>query len=193
MLARLSLWLLLLTAGPAGHAAAQDQLLEQAAGRFAILPANSEIAFQVPAVGGPGIVGRFTDFSGEFVIDRRDVARSAVTLAIRPGSAVTAQERVSRFIRGPAVFDAERFPQATFRSTAVSRTGPRTAIVEGVLTAKGVSRPIRLNATLLSLRGRQAAFEVAGEFPRSWFGMAAGVPLYRDIVRLSVIATGSRR
>lgn len=188
--ARLALLPLLLVAGAA---AAQDQLLEQAAGRYAILPENSEIAFHVPAIAGRGIQGRFTDFDGRFVIARADLARSEVAIAIRPGSAATGLDRVDRFVRGPSVFDAERHPQATFRSTAIVRTGPRTAVVDGVLTARGVSRPIRLNATLLSLRGRDVAFEVAGEFPRSWFGMAAGVPLYRDLVRLSVIVTGRRR
>jgi len=190
---RWALVLLLLAAGLAGGALAQDQLLEQAAGRYAIVPENSEIAFLVPAVGGRGIQGRFTEFRGEFIIDRRDPARSQVAITIRPGSAATGQGRVDRFILGPSVFDAGRYPEAIFRSTAVAQTGPQTATVEGVLTAKGVSRPIRLTATLLSLRGREAAFEVAGEFPRSWFGMAAGVPLYRDAVRLSVIVTGRRR
>jgi polyisoprenoid-binding protein YceI len=190
--ARLACSLLLLASGFAPALAAADSLLQQAAGRYSIVPANSEIAFQVPSMGGGGIQGRFTEFDGEFVIDR-NLTRSQVAIIIRPGSAATGRERVDRFIRGPSVFDAARFPEATFQSTGVVRAGPRTALVEGVLTAHGIRRPVRLQATLLKLSGREAAFEVAGEFPRSWFDMAAGVPLYADKVRLSVIVTGRRR
>ena len=50
-------------------------------------------------------------------------------------------------VLSPDFFDAERFPEATFVSTSVERTGDKLA-VEGELTVKGVARPVSLTGTI---------------------------------------------
>jgi polyisoprenoid-binding protein YceI len=50
-------------------------------------------------------------------------------------------------VLSPDFFDAERFPEATFVSTSVERTGDELA-VEGELTVKGAARPVSLTGTI---------------------------------------------
>ena len=50
-------------------------------------------------------------------------------------------------VLSPDFFDAERFPEATFVSTSLVRTGDELA-VEGELTVKGVVRPVSLTGTI---------------------------------------------
>jgi polyisoprenoid-binding protein YceI len=45
------------------------------------------------------------------------------------------------------VFDAAKYPTATFKSTTVTRTGPGTGTITGDLTLHGVTRPVTLDAT----------------------------------------------
>ena len=160
-------------------AAADDPLLKAAGGRYRIEPEDSRVAFYVSQIGGgPGIRGHFSDVRGSFVIDGRDLAHSTVEIVIGTGSPETGNERVDRFLRGGAVFYADRFPEATFRSTRVTRTGPDTAVIDGVLTARGVSERARFSARLAERDRRRIRFEVAGELFRSRFGMSVGTPAY---------------
>jgi len=50
-------------------------------------------------------------------------------------------------VLSPDFFDAERFPEATFASTAIRRSGDELE-VEGELTVKGTSRPVSLTGTI---------------------------------------------
>lgn len=170
-----------------------DTLLESAAGRYRIAPDASRVDFHVGQLGGgPGINGHFSDVRGTFTIDGRDLSRSTVEIVIGTGSAETGNERVDRFLRGGAVFHAEKFPEATFRSTRVTRTGPDTAVIDGVLTARGISERARFGARLADRGPRRIGFRVAGELFRSRFGMPVGTPAYADRVVLDMDLVGER-
>ena len=51
----------------------------------------------------------------------------------------------------PPLLDAAQFPQASFVSTAVRPTGPRSADIEGQLTLLGVSKPAVIHAGLVGV------------------------------------------
>ncbi len=50
-------------------------------------------------------------------------------------------------IVGPGVFDSAKFPNATFKSTSVERTGPASGKMTGDLTIHGVSKPVTFDVT----------------------------------------------
>lgn len=183
-----------LLAGPliAGPAQARTPDLAQAAGTYDI-GAASQIRFSVDQVGGGGIQGSFTKFSGRFQIDGGNVATSSVSFTLYPQSVSTAEGRMEDFLRSSAVFDAASYPTVTFRSTAVRQTGDDTAVVDGMLTARGITHREQFAVRLQQLSGRQIAFNVTGKVYRSRYKMDVGTPIYLNIVKFDMDIRGQRR
>lgn len=165
--------------------------LSSAAGRYRIDPA-SRIGFSIAQVAGPGIKGVIPDITGRFDIDADKPARSFVEISLGPSSVRTGQERVENFLRSSAVFSIATYPQITFHSTSVVQDGPRSAVVEGILTARGVSRPETFHATFTDQQRGSVTFHVTGNIARLPYGMGIGVPLYSNTVAFDMDLKGVR-
>lgn len=177
-----------MTLGPAW--AAGD--LSAVAGRYDISPAST-IRFSVAQVGGGGLTGSFPMFDGAFDLHPSDVSRSRVLIRLRPAAVVTGQPRSEAFLRSPAVFDVPDFPLITFRSIRVVPDGADSAVIDGMLTARGVSHEERFTATLLRRDGGRVAFHVTGKVLRSPYGMDVGTPIYSNVVSFDMTLVGKRR
>jgi polyisoprenoid-binding protein YceI len=167
--------------------------LPGSAGRYAIGPQGSNISFAVQQIGGGGIVGSFANFTGEMIVDPGDIGQSRVMITIFPASVATGKARVDDFLRSEAVFNTAQEREIRFVSTRVTRTGGRTALIEGTLTARGRTPPESFNAELMD-SGREAiSFHVVGAIYRSPFGMDVGTPIYSNKVEFDMILRGVRR
>lgn len=179
--------LLMFAGAPAGAATLAD-----AAGRYKIVQAGSDIAFSIEQMAGPGIRARFQQFSGTIEIDGDDVSRSRVSIVIVPGSVSTANSRVENFLRSDAVFDAENEKRITFRSTSVKRSGADGAQVVGALTARGRTSQERFDVTLKRLSKGSISFHVTGRVLRSRYGMDVGTPIYSNVVNFDMTLAAKR-
>src|SRR5438445_2943407 len=94
--------------------------------------------------------GKFTSFSGKIDIDREHPENSSVAAQIDVRSIDTHIKRRDDHLRSPEFFNVEKFPQITFRSRSVKRTGPQSGDILGDLTMHGVTRPITLHVKLLT-------------------------------------------
>ncbi len=94
--------------------------------------------------------GKFTKFSGKIEVDREHPENSAVTAQIDVRSIDTHIKKRDDHLRSPEFFNVERFPQITFKSRSVKRTGPQSGDILGDLTMHGVTRPITLHVKLLT-------------------------------------------
>ena len=112
-------------------------------------PAGSTIGFTVHQFLGT-THGKFTSFSGKIDVDREHPENSSVTAQIDVRSIDTHIKKRDDHLRSPEFFNVEKFPQMTFRSRSVKRTGPQTGDILGDLTMHGVTRPIALHAKLLT-------------------------------------------
>ena len=183
-----TLLLLALAALPAPlHAASLGDL----EGRYRVAP-SSTIHFSVAQMGGQPIEGRFTRFSGQFVLAGNDAASSSVQFTLSPGSVSAVDPRVEAFIKSDAVFDVANYPQVSFRSTVVKRTGEDTAIVTGRLTAKGVTRDTKFSIRYEGKSGAGLKFHVTGKMSRALFNMDIGTPVYSNMVVLDMQLIGKR-
>jgi polyisoprenoid-binding protein YceI len=171
---------------------AQADTLSALHGRY-VIDQSSRIAFSVAQVGGGGIDGVFSRFSGSFDLHPDNVARSSVTFSLKPESVATGQPRVESFLRSSAVFDVAAYPVITFRSTAIHQQGTDRAVIEGMLTARGITRRETFEATLVKQQGRTVAFHVVGDMMRSPYGMDVGTPIYSNIARFDMILNGQRK
>ncbi|PYJ25832.1 MAG: hypothetical protein DME91_01815 [Verrucomicrobia bacterium] len=112
-------------------------------------PSNSTIGFSVHQFLG-ATHGKFTKFSGKIDIDREHPENSSVAAEIDVHSIDTRIRRRDDHLRSAEFFNMAKFPQITFKSRSVKRTGPQSGDILGDLTMHGVTRPITLHVKLLT-------------------------------------------
>ncbi len=170
---------------------AKGDALSEAVGKYEIL-ANSHIGFRVAQVGGGGISGTFSKFSGEFALSSSGISASKVQFTLFPESVDTPDNRMENFLRSSAVFDVASFPMVIFRSTKITQTSATSALIEGMLTARGITKPARFQASLMSRGGNKISFQVTGIVRRAPFGMDVGTPIYKNEVEFDMVLNGKR-
>lgn len=97
--------------------------------------------------------GKFTQFSGTIEIDRGHPELSTVAVTIAVKSIDTGIKKRDEHLRSHELFDAEKYPQITFRSRSVTRTGPQNGDILGDLTMHGISKPVTLHVQLITADG----------------------------------------
>jgi len=112
-------------------------------------PSGSTIGFAVHQFLGT-THGKFMKFIGKIEIDRDHPEHSSVTAQIDVRSIDTRIKKRDDHLRSPDFFDVEKFPQMTFKSSSVKRTGPQSGDILGDLTIHGVTKPIALHVKLLT-------------------------------------------
>lgn len=91
-------------------------------------------------------LSRFDHTTGTITYDA--AARTgSVDITIDTKSVDTGYPLFNEHIQGVDFLDTAQFPTATFKSTKVVFDGDKPSAIEGVLTLKGVSRPVTLTVT----------------------------------------------
>lgn len=114
---------------------------------FKIDPSHSRIGFKVRHMLGSA-KGHFAKFSGTIEVDSDHPEQSAVNVTIQAASIDTGIVKRDEHLRGE-LFNVEKFPQITFKSRGVKKTGAAAGDIAGDLTMHGVTRPITLHVQLL--------------------------------------------
>ena len=111
-------------------------------GTYAIDPTHSRIGFVARHAMVTKVRGSFTEFAGSGTFDEADPANSHLELTIQANSIDTGNADRDGHLRSNDFFDMETYPEITFTSTNVARTGDDTYAVTGDLTIKGVTKPV---------------------------------------------------
>jgi polyisoprenoid-binding protein YceI len=114
---------------------------------YRIESGQSKIAFSVRQLLGT-THGEFHKFGGRIDLDREHPERSSVTATIQVASIDTKIAKRDQHLRSEDFFNAGKFPEITFRSRSVKRTGADSGDITGDLTMHGVTRPITLHVKL---------------------------------------------
>src|SRR5262245_56997533 len=112
-------------------------------------PSGSAIGFSVHQFLGT-TRGKFTSFNGRIEVDREHPEKSSVTGQIDVRSIDTQIKKRDDHLRSAEFFNVEKFPQITFKSRSVKRTGPQSGDILGDLTIHGVTKPVTLHVKLLT-------------------------------------------
>ena len=115
---------------------------------YKIDPAHSTIAFKVRHMLGTA-KGKFTKFNGTIEVDREQPEQSSVTVSIQAASIDTGIAKRDEHLRTADFFNVERFPDITFKSRKVTRTGANLGEIAGDLTMHGVTKPVTLRVELV--------------------------------------------
>src|SRR5436190_16825712 len=119
-------------------------------------PVHSNVSFEVAYAGTNTFRGSFRDFSAT-------LADGGLEGAAKVASVDVKDEQLNGHLQTPDFFDAERFPEITFRATELRRLEDDRVEGAGELTVKGVTLPIELE-------GRVAAEPATDPFGRERLG-----------------------
>ena len=113
--------------------------LADLSGTYTIDPSHTSIGFVARHAMVTKVRGAFNEFEGSAVVDGADLAASTATLTIEAASIDTRNDQRDAHLRSNDFLATDEFPQITFVSTGVARTGATTLDLTGDLTIKGVT------------------------------------------------------
>jgi polyisoprenoid-binding protein YceI len=182
---------------------ATPAIAQAPAGAYAVDKTHTSLTWKVMHQGLSWYTARFTGVDIQLDFNPADVSKSKVTATIDPKSVETdfAKTRAAssntdfnaELVNDPRFFNAAKFPQITFASTAISKTGDKAGKMTGNLTFLGVTKPVTLDVTFIGDRNdpraqkHKVGFEATGSFKRSDFGMP-GVGSAGDVIKIEVQA-----
>jgi polyisoprenoid-binding protein YceI len=103
--------------------------------------AHSFIGFRIKHNGLIEVPGFFRDFTGTVVYDAKDASKSSVNFTAKTTSVDTGVQGRDEHLRRPDFFDVVKYPEMTFTSTKVEKSGSGW-IVTGNLTMRDVTKTI---------------------------------------------------
>ena len=145
------------------------------AGTWTADPVHSTVGFEVGYSGVSTFRGSFRDF--EATLDG-----SGLTGSAKVGSVDVKDEQLNGHLQSPDFFDAQRFPEISFKATELARSGDDRVSAKGELTIKGVTQPITLQGTIASEPsvdpfGRERlGLRLESEIDRTQYGVSWNAP-----------------
>jgi polyisoprenoid-binding protein YceI len=146
-------------------------------GAWSIDPVWSSLGFEVRKIGLATVKGRALGFHGTIVGGEEP----SIEGTVRVETITTFDETRDAHIQSPDFFDAERYPELRFESTDVT-VKDRSLVVDGLITIKDVSRPVRLTGEFVGIGqdlmgSDRIALELSGVIDRTEFGLNWNAPL----------------
>jgi polyisoprenoid-binding protein YceI len=166
---------------------------------------HSSINFTVRHLLVSKVHGRFTKWVGTLDIDEQDWAQSHLDVTIDVASIDTHEPQRDAHLRSGDFFEAEKFPQITFKSTRVEPRGTDHLVVTGDLTLRGTTRAVVLDVERGGVVAkdpwgkRRAGFTATTTIHRKDFGVSynqvldqGGLALSEDVaVTIEIEATAA--
>ncbi|HLI17827.1 MAG TPA: YceI family protein [Rhodanobacteraceae bacterium] len=162
---------------------------------------HSQVLFSADHDGYSRPVGRLAIARGWVRFDPDDWSASKVVVDIDTGSVDLGDKGWNGAVTGRSFLDSAKFPLAHFESDKVTKTGDQTGVIDGRLTLRGVTLPVKVDFTVNRVGATLFGFETIAGFSgratldRTKFGMTAFPKAVGTEVtlRLEIEATLDRR
>jgi polyisoprenoid-binding protein YceI len=153
-------------------------------------PNHTFVRFSYTHMGFSTQQSRFNTTTGTVVFD--PVAKTAqIDMTIDTKSVDTGSDLFNGHIQAADLLDTADFSTATFKSTSVKFDGDTPTTIDGILTIKGISKPITLKITAfkhaLNMQKKdQVGADATGTIKRSDYKMDKFVPMVSDEVTVTI-------
>ena len=159
-------------------AAPSIELKPAITGNYVLDPAHASVTWSISHVGLSNFTARFDDITGTLRFDADAPKNSVVDIRIDPKSVNTGLPTFDETIANDSrYFNAEKYPEIRFLSTAITVTGEAKANITGDLAFRGETRPVTLDVTFngagssFGHLGQTLGFSAKGEINRSEYGL----------------------
>jgi len=160
---------------------------------YDIEPNHTYPSFEADHMGLSVWRGKFNKSSGSVTLDR-EAKTGSLDITIDFG-----HDKMNAHAKGPDIFDAAKYPTATFKSKAIKYTGDVPTSVDGELTLHGVTKPLTLQINKFKcimhpmLKKEACGADVVGTFKRNDFGVSYGLPNFSPEVKLAIQVEAVKR
>ena len=113
---------------------------------YSIDSAHSAAQFSVRHLMVSNVRGEFSKVTGKVAYDDATPAATTVEASVDVSTVSTREPQRDGHLKSPDFFDVAKFPEFTFKSTGVKKTG-QGLDVAGNLTIHGVSKPVVLHVS----------------------------------------------
>jgi polyisoprenoid-binding protein YceI len=164
---------------------------------WALDPTHSEVNFKVKHLMITNVTGGFTDYSITASTDSDDFSNANISFTAKAASVNTGNEQRDAHLKGADFFDAENFPELSFKATSYKATDDAGNYeLNGDLTIKNVTKPIKLSVEFGGIAkdpwgNAKAGFTISGKINRKDWGLnwnaalEAGGVLVSDEVKIN--------
>lgn len=142
------------------------------AAQWDVIPASSKLFFEGTQSGDP-FRGNFTRFTPVIDFDAAHPEKGSITVTVDMTSVTSADPDQQDALVGPEFLDVKAHAQAVYQSSAIVSDQAGNFIVDGTLTLKGISHPMRLFFSLSEEAGITTAMG-EGELQRNVFKVGTG-------------------
>lgn len=162
------------------------------AGHYVVDKTHAKIIFSFNHFGFSTSYGFLNDFDAKLDFDAKAPTKSVLAVTVNMTGIDTTVPKLDGHLKTADFFDVEKFPQATFKTTAIEVTGPATGKITGDLTLHGVTKPVVLDTTFNGggvnpvSKATVVGFNATAKLSRSEFGIGKFVPMVGDEVTLTI-------
>jgi polyisoprenoid-binding protein YceI len=147
-------------------------------GTWELDPVHSKASFAVKHAGLSTFRGHFTELTARLTDES---GTPTLTGAVKVDSVEVPVAQLKGHLQSPDFFDAERHPEITFTATSLSQAADEL-IVEGELTMRGVTKPVRATGTLAGParyfdENERIAIELSAVVDRTEYGISWNAPI----------------
>jgi polyisoprenoid-binding protein YceI len=112
---------------------------------------HSEIYFKVKHLVITTVTGKFRNFNGKVETENADFSNAKIEFSADVNSIDTGAEGRDNHLKSPDFFDAENYPELSFKSSSFSKKGD-DYILTGDLTIRDITRPVELRVEFNELQ-----------------------------------------
>lgn len=169
------------------------------AGTYTIDSKETLVRYGTIHMGVSEFWGTFPGAKGTLMIDPKSLGDAKLDVSVPIATVSTTNKDLDAQFLSSTFFDAAKYPQMRFVSTAVTPTGPTTAKIAGDLTLHGVTKPIVLDATFTGAGPNHftkvftIGFKAQGQINRSDFGIGKWVPVVSDATTIDISAAFEKK
>ena len=164
--------------------------------KWTLDPGHSEIGFKVKHMMITNVSGSFGKFDGRVETSGTDFSTAKIEFTADIDSITTKNTDRDTHLKSADFFDAANHPQLKFVSTTIDALDDDSYTVQGDLTIRGVTQPIKLKAELGGIGkdpwgNEKAGFTITGKIIRTDYklnwnaALEAGGVLVADEVKIN--------
>ncbi|MEN9433031.1 MAG: hypothetical protein RLZZ422_620 [Pseudomonadota bacterium] len=159
---------------------------------------HSSVQFKIKHLGYSWLYGRFNDFAGTFSYDAAKPESSSVKVTIKTASVDSNHAERDKHLRSADFLNVDKFPEATFESTAFKKGTDGKSALEGNLTLNGVTKPVTLAVEEIGAGddpwgGYRRGFEGKTTFALADFGITTDLGPASKEVEMTLAVEGVRQ
>ena len=140
---------------------------------------HSKVGFTVSHHGISEVDGYFKKFDASITSTKADLSDAVFELNVESASINTDLEMRDGHLKSEDLFNVEKFPKLTFKSTGFKHIASNKYTLEGNITIKGVTKPLTLDVTMngpvpnpnKQANNMQLGVKALGKLKRSDFGV----------------------